>query len=565
MDDAWTAYADLDDVSAGRFEAAATTIVGGAQRRTTSLAAGLMQANDRILGQTAKLEIPVPEIRNGIPLAEVYHRSIVTARVAVSKGTPYAAAMAQGRARAVQTAKTDVILTNRGAMDSGKDGRPWVVGYRRTLTGKSCAFCATASTQRYKRADLQPIHPACDCGIAEIFGREDPGQIINRDLLDDLKAEGIEGTRDRQIGAPYVVDEAGVIRKRTVEMVDGKPRMGAGDAVKIKVEAHPELGQVVLPARDLVSVPSSAPRPPVVEAPPVRRARLAADSPDVVRAAERAGVSPDEVLSARTRVKAVRREMAEAAARVQAEALRELDRFDALKIQRPPLTTARSGTGRALRGGEYDWLEQVGAKERGRLSRQWYSDVDAYSPDNIAQRMSAATGRDISTDEAMEIWLDLNRRAEAAGAVRRGKLPSADAYSGQVDVNDLLSGEFDDFDAERLLGMDDLDAAADIARRERDLVGDEAIQYLGRAIDPVEGPSPWRMSFESWEGEVRDLEWLRENGGLDAAQARRYAEVVPEALDDPGVGFEELYARIVQTARLASEEISPDAVVRWAA
>lgn len=189
--DAWLAYADLGNTGADMFTAAAATIVDGTRAQTASAAQAYMAQNDAILEMPPTLRLVTPTIRGDVPTAEVYRRSIIQARTMVSRGASFADAMAGGQARAVATAKTDVSLMNRATMSAGAARRPWVVGYRRTLTGKSCAFCAVASTQRYRSAELLPLHPSCDCGIAEIFGTADPGRVVNRELLDGLKAEGI--------------------------------------------------------------------------------------------------------------------------------------------------------------------------------------------------------------------------------------------------------------------------------------------------------------------------------------------------------------------------------------
>ena len=239
----WDTFAGLDDVAAAQFEAAAGVVLQTAKQQTSTLAVAYMNANDRLGGFPASGLVPVvPEIRNGVPVAEVYHRSIVEARARVANGATFEEAMRSGRARAVSTARTDVSLTNKAEINRGGQLRPWVVGYRRVLTGRSCAFCATASTQRYKSADLLPLHPSCDCDIAEIFGTEDPGQIINRDLLTDLKDAKREAG-----GRPYVVDADGSIRYKRTENVlspdgtgplrtpDGQLRkqVTAGDKVRV--------------------------------------------------------------------------------------------------------------------------------------------------------------------------------------------------------------------------------------------------------------------------------------------------------------------------------------------
>lgn len=65
-----------------------------------------------------------------------------------------------------------------------------IVGYRRVLTGRSCVFCATASTKIYRRGGLMPLHAHCDCSVAPVFVGDDPAFDLNREVLDNLKARG---------------------------------------------------------------------------------------------------------------------------------------------------------------------------------------------------------------------------------------------------------------------------------------------------------------------------------------------------------------------------------------
>ena len=43
----------------------------------------------------------------------------------------------------------------------------------------------------------------------------------------------------------------------------------------------------------------------------------------------------------------------------------------------------------------------------------------------------------------------------------------------------------------------------------------------------------------------------------------RLDELVPQYLDDPGTSYEELYTRIVSTARIAGEDVPSSAVIPW--
>jgi hypothetical protein len=117
-----------------------------------------------------------------------------------------------------------------------------------------------------------------------------------------------------------------------------------------------------------------------------------------------------------------------------------------------------------------------------------------------------------------------------------------------------------------MFGADDLDAAGHIAGFDADDLAEDALQYLGReATNPQHGPSPYRMSFQSWEEEVRELEYGFRNypGEMPANARARYRELVPEFVDEPGLDFEDLYARIVTTARQAGEEVPDYARIPW--
>lgn len=227
--EAWDTFGGLDDDALRRFASAAAVIVDGAKEQTATLAAGYMSANDAIVGEVSGFVPRTPVIRDGVPTVDVYARSIVEARVRISRGATFDQAMVAGRSRATGTAMTDVSLVNKATMEEAVPLRPWVVGYRRVLTGKSCGFCARASTQRYRRPNLMPLHFRCDCDVAEIYGRGDPGQVINRDLNRAIK-------RSNAVDNRYLVDE------------DGRILTPDGNPIEVAVKQQPEMGPVLVAA-----------------------------------------------------------------------------------------------------------------------------------------------------------------------------------------------------------------------------------------------------------------------------------------------------------------------------
>lgn len=188
----WDRHAGLDDQAAAAFAEDAAQISLAAQTAAGHTVDGYLATIITFL--TGEHATPVgidpstftgAAVRPGVTPLDVYLRAVIAARVAVSDGKSFADAMSIGRGRATSTAETDVALAQRAAFTQAAGER--VAGYRRVLTGKSCALCATASTQRYHRGELMPIHSHCDCGIAPIIGADDPGHVINRQLVTDLK------------------------------------------------------------------------------------------------------------------------------------------------------------------------------------------------------------------------------------------------------------------------------------------------------------------------------------------------------------------------------------------
>lgn len=181
-----------------RFVAQVVPVVAGAQRQMVALtAANLAQQRQLAVGG---LFVPQPvdpkavsgaAARNGTDPAEVYGRPfhLVWRQLDELPREPGSIdqAITAGMDRAVESAVTDVQLTKQRTAFQvlGRDGR--VTGYRRVLEGAySCALCIVASTQRYHRSELLPVHPACDCSVQPIYGDADPGQLIDPDTLADV-------------------------------------------------------------------------------------------------------------------------------------------------------------------------------------------------------------------------------------------------------------------------------------------------------------------------------------------------------------------------------------------
>lgn len=114
---------------------------------------------------------------------------------ALAKGAEWTEAVTLGRTRSETIATDTVNISARGTAREVDDAEPRITGWERVLSGNSCEFCATAATQRYRTAESASFgHDRCDCGVVPIVGRLDPGRVINRPLLDNLKQLGDEST-----------------------------------------------------------------------------------------------------------------------------------------------------------------------------------------------------------------------------------------------------------------------------------------------------------------------------------------------------------------------------------
>lgn len=127
----------------------------------------------------------------GIGTEEVLTKPFVTMRTALAAGKDLGTAQELGRQRLVQIAATDPMLAARAAGSAAMKADGRIVGYRRVTDGRACSFCRLAATQRYTVGDLMGLHVHCGCSVAPIVGGKDPGQVIDREELRRLKADGV--------------------------------------------------------------------------------------------------------------------------------------------------------------------------------------------------------------------------------------------------------------------------------------------------------------------------------------------------------------------------------------
>lgn len=193
----WDSLDDYRDRDIARFIRQATPIVAGGQQQIATLTdAYLAQLAAANLGGRPRPRGIDPAAVTGVAVrgidpAEEYRRPGVTVRSALSAGAGMQDAVRRGRARALSLVATDLQLAKTHTARAALATDERVVGYRRVVSADPCELCRVASTQRYHRGELMPIHPGCSCGVAALYGDADPGQIIDSQRADEDGAEPV--------------------------------------------------------------------------------------------------------------------------------------------------------------------------------------------------------------------------------------------------------------------------------------------------------------------------------------------------------------------------------------
>jgi hypothetical protein len=186
----WGALDDYRTANIEAFAASVVPVVQGSLRQMGVMTdAYLASVETAATGErTSPVGAPTltTEALRGVPAAEVYQRPGVTVWTALSEGKEFPVAWEMGLARLLSIGTTDLQLAKTHTVRDILRRKDNVRYYRRVLEGReSCGICVVASTQRYKKGDLLPIHGGCDCGVLPIYG-EDPGRVIDPELLDDI-------------------------------------------------------------------------------------------------------------------------------------------------------------------------------------------------------------------------------------------------------------------------------------------------------------------------------------------------------------------------------------------
>lgn len=187
----WSQLTSWRDADADAFVRTVVPIVKAGQQQVSMLTdAYLGQMYEHMTGEPAPhaanplSDVTGAALRDGAQPEDIYQRPFQTVWWKLSQGESLSDAVKAGADRLDVTGQTDMQLAATHTARAVMRRQPHVVGYRRVLTNpEACGLCILASTQRYHRADLMPIHPRCDCAVAPIIGDNDPGRTINSAML----------------------------------------------------------------------------------------------------------------------------------------------------------------------------------------------------------------------------------------------------------------------------------------------------------------------------------------------------------------------------------------------
>lgn len=190
----WQGLGSWRDGDVSRFQRSALPVVQAGQRTIASLTAGYLEQMHREVTGAASPRIRIdPEqvsgaaVRNGTDPADVYRRPFKVVWKTLADGEPFDVAQQRGADRLEILAKTDLQLARTHSVKLVLDQQPRVTYYVRELRGEyDCALCMIASTQRYSKEDLLPIHPGCDCGVRTVRADYDPGQVVDEARLEAI-------------------------------------------------------------------------------------------------------------------------------------------------------------------------------------------------------------------------------------------------------------------------------------------------------------------------------------------------------------------------------------------
>lgn len=203
------AAGEYRDADLTRFVSQVSSVVLAGRQQTAALTDSYLTQVLKSSGVKVPAHKPVDTVAlRGVAVAEVYARPYVTVRTKLSEGMAFDSAVRAGESRLTDLVATDMQLAKTYTAQNVFSRTGGVRGYARVVSGgKTCALCYIASTQKYHKEDLMPIHPGCSCGVEPITADNPWDQGTADKTLEDTHAAVFDrlgtadpGARDAGLG-----------------------------------------------------------------------------------------------------------------------------------------------------------------------------------------------------------------------------------------------------------------------------------------------------------------------------------------------------------------------------
>jgi hypothetical protein len=188
----WSGLGSWREADVRRFQRQALPVILAGERQIATLTASYLEQLYRdIDGRAPRISLDLDTVTGtalrGVDPVDVYERPFKQVWTALSEDNSFDDALAQGDHRLETLIKTDLQLARTHTVRAAGSSLPKFQYTIRELQGEyDCALCIVASTQRYTKRDLAPIHPGCDCLVKLVTADEDPGQVIDEAKLEQI-------------------------------------------------------------------------------------------------------------------------------------------------------------------------------------------------------------------------------------------------------------------------------------------------------------------------------------------------------------------------------------------
>lgn len=209
MTASWTGLGTWRSADVKTFQRASLPILLAGERQVASLTATYLERLYRdVADESSRVALDFDKVTGtalrGVDPEAVYERPFNTTWTALSDGVPFDEALSRGTSRLESLVKTDLQLARTHTAREVTDQQPGVEYTIREPIGEyNCALCLIAATQRYRKKNLLPIHPGCDCLVKTVKADYDPGQVIDEARLNAIhaavEAAGLQSSRSGDV------------------------------------------------------------------------------------------------------------------------------------------------------------------------------------------------------------------------------------------------------------------------------------------------------------------------------------------------------------------------------